>query len=89
MTMAIDRESITTDVLKDGSLPTYTAVPMQFAAGPDGSDFSEDQEKFSDVCTYDAEKAADYWVKGIEIFVSIENTKFLKSFYTGCTVLFI
>ena len=66
MTMAIDRESITTDVLKDGSLPTYTAVPMQFAAGPDGSDFSEDQEKFSDVCTYDAEKAADYWAKGLE-----------------------
>ena len=66
MTMAIDRESITTDVLKDGSLPTYTAVPMQFAAGPDGSDFSEDQSKFSDVCAYDAEKAADYWAKGLE-----------------------
>ena len=33
---------------------------------PDGSDFSEDQEKFSDVCTYDAEKAADYWAKGLE-----------------------
>ena len=31
MTMAIDRESITTDVLKDGSLPTYTAVPMQLS----------------------------------------------------------
>ena len=66
MTMAIDRESITTDVLKDGSLPTYTAVPMQFAAGPDGSDFSEDQSKFSDVCAYDTEKAADYWAKGLE-----------------------
>ena len=48
LTMAIDREAITNDVLKDGSIPTYTAVPMQFAAGPDGSDFSEDQEMFSD-----------------------------------------
>ena len=66
LTMAIDREAITTDVLKDGSAPTYTAVPMDFAAGPDGSDFSEDQTKFSDVCKYDAAAAAEYWAKGLE-----------------------
>ena len=29
MTMAIDREAVTKDVLKDGSTPTYTAVPPQ------------------------------------------------------------
>jgi oligopeptide transport system substrate-binding protein len=66
MTMAIDRDAITNDVLRDGSLPTYTAVPPQFATGPDGSDFSEDQEKFSDYCKYDATAAADYWKKGLE-----------------------
>ena len=66
LTSAIDREAITADVLKDGSAPTYTAVPMQFAAGPDGSDFSEDQAKFSDVCAFDAAKAAEYWTKGLE-----------------------
>ena len=66
LTSAIDREAITEDVLKDGSAPTYTAVPMQFAAGPDGSDFSEDQAKFSDVCAFDAAKAAEYWTKGLE-----------------------
>lgn len=66
LTMAIDREAITGDVLKDGSAPTYTAVPPEFAAGPDGSDFSADQEKFADVCTYDATAAADYWTKGLE-----------------------
>lgn len=66
LTHAINREDITAEVLKDGSIPTYTAVPMQFAAGPDGSDFSEDQEKFSEVCSFDAEKAADYWKKGLE-----------------------
>lgn len=66
LTMAIDREAITADVLKDGSLATYTAVPMEFAAGPDGSDFSGDQEKFKDVCTYDTTKAAEYWEAGLQ-----------------------
>ena len=66
LTMAIDRDAITGDALKDGSAPTYTAVPPEFAAGPDGSDFSADQEKFADVCTCDATSAADYWTKGLE-----------------------
>ena len=66
LTMAIDRDSITAGVLKDGSKPTYTAVPMDFAAGPDGSDFSADQDKFSDVCKFDSAAAADYWNKGLE-----------------------
>lgn len=65
MTMALDREAITNDVLKDGSLPTYTAVPMQFAAGPDGSDYSANQERYADVCAYDTAKAAEYWEKGL------------------------
>lgn len=66
LTMAINREAITNDVLKDGSKPTYTAVPPQFATGPDGSDFAADQTQFADVCSYDAAKAADYWAKGLE-----------------------
>ena len=65
ITMALNREAITTDVLKDGSAPTYTSVPMDFAAGPDGSDFSADQTKFSDYCRFDATAAADYWAKGL------------------------
>ncbi|MGN0292308.1 MAG: peptide ABC transporter substrate-binding protein [Lachnospiraceae bacterium] len=66
MTMAIDREAITEDVLKDGSTPTYTAVPVEFASGPDGTDYSKDQKKYQDVCTYDTEAAASYWEKGLE-----------------------
>jgi len=66
LTFAIDRTSIIEDVLKDGSLPTFTAVPPQFATGPDGSDFSGDQEKFKDVCDSDPEKAAEFWQKGLE-----------------------
>ena len=66
LTHAINREAITEDVLKDGSLPTSTAVPPQFAAGPDGSDFSADQELFAEVCSYDPDKAAEYWAAGLE-----------------------
>lgn len=66
LTFAIDRTAICEDVLKDGSKPTYTAVPMDFAAGPDGSDFSADQTKFQDVCADDIAKAAEYWQKGLE-----------------------
>lgn len=65
MTMAINREAITTDILKDGSAPTYTAVPMDFATGPDGTDYAADQTKYADVCAFDSEKAADYWQKGL------------------------
>ncbi len=53
MTFALDRDAITNDVLKDGSTPAYTAVPAQFATGPDGSDFSADQTKFAEFCAYD------------------------------------
>ena len=58
---AVNRASIVGDVVKDGSVATYTAVPPQFAAGPDGSDFSADQTMFSDVCADDTAKAAEYY----------------------------
>ena len=61
ITFALDRDAITGDVLKDGSAPCYTAVPPQFAAGPDGSDFSADQTKFAEFCAYDADKAKEYY----------------------------
>ncbi len=66
LTMAIDRDTITKDVLKDGSNPSYRAVPMDFCTGPDGKDFSEDQEMHKDVCNFDAAKAAEFWKKGLE-----------------------
>jgi oligopeptide transport system substrate-binding protein len=60
---AVNRASIVADVIKDGSVATYTAVPPQFATGPDGTDFSADQKKFSDVCADDTAKAAEYYAK--------------------------
>ena len=61
ITFALDRDSITDDVLKDGSAPCYTAVPPQFATGPDGSDFSADQTKFAEDCAFDADKAKQFY----------------------------
>ena len=66
LTMAINRQDITELVLKDGSKPTYTAVPMDFATGPDGTDFSADQTMFSNVCADDATQAAEFWQKGLD-----------------------
>ena len=66
LTTAIDRETITAAVLKDGSQASYRAVPKDFCTGPDEKDFSEDQEMHKDVCSFDAAKAADYWKKGLE-----------------------
>lgn len=63
---AVNRASIVADVVKDGSVATYTAVPPQFATGPDGSDFSADQTRFADVCSDDTKKAADYYKKACE-----------------------
>ena len=66
ITNAVNRASIVNDVVKDGSVATYTAVPPQFATGPDGTDFSADQTRFADVCADDAAKAADYYAKAKE-----------------------
>ena len=61
ITFALDRDSITGDVLKDGSAPCYTAVPPQFATGTDGSDFSADETKFAEDCAFDADKAKQFY----------------------------
>ena len=66
LTFAINREALTEQVLKDGSIPTYTMVPLELAAGPDGTDFSGDQTMFKDVCASDAEKAAEFWKQGLQ-----------------------
>ena len=59
---AIDRESLVDNYVMDGSLPTYTAVPPQFAASATtGEDFSADQQKFADYIGFDVEKAQAYF----------------------------
>ncbi len=62
ITNAIDRESLVDNYVMDGSIATYTAVPPQFAASSTtGEDFSADQTKFAEYCSYDVEKAQEYF----------------------------
>ncbi len=74
ITNALDREAIVTDVVKDGSVATFTAVPPQFATGPDGSDFSADQSKFSDYCSFNADFAKECYDKACEELGQTEFT---------------
>ncbi len=66
LTNAINRVAIAQDVLKDGSKPTYTAVPMEFAAGPDGSDYAADQTRYAEFCADDTDKALECWNAGLQ-----------------------
>ncbi len=54
---AIDRETMMVSVVKDGSQAAYFAVPDGLAVGPDGKDFRETAEDYSDVIGYDVKKA--------------------------------
>lgn len=60
LTNAINRVDVTNQ-LNDGSLPTYTAVPRDFAA-----DFSKDQGKYTAYCADDTDAAAKYWETGLK-----------------------
>lgn len=67
ITNAIDRESLADNYVMDGSLPTYTAVPPQFAASATtGEDFSADQEMFADYIGFDTARAQEYYEKAKE-----------------------
>mgnify|MGYP004630291981 CR=1 FL=1 len=60
---AIDRETMMTNIVKDGSKAAYFNVPDELAAGPDGQDFRATAEDYSDVISYDVEKAQEYLEK--------------------------
>ena len=58
----IDRYNLTDNYVMDGSLPTFTAVPPQFAANNEtGEDFSADQDQFLDLCDYNPDAAQAFF----------------------------
>ena len=54
LTLSIDRDVIANDVLKDGSVAAVGFIPMQFAFGPDGTDY---RDTAGDLLTFDVEAA--------------------------------
>ncbi len=58
----IDRESLVNNFVANGSLATYTAVPINFAPNFEtGKFFAEDQKQFADVVSFDVEKARTFF----------------------------
>ncbi len=63
LTHALDREAIVKDVVKDGSLATYTAVPSQYAFNEKGEDFTLVQKEYPELCDDNAAKALEFYNK--------------------------
>lgn len=59
LALAFDKEAVTANILKDGSIPAYFAVPTLLATGPDGKDYRETAG--SGYFTADKAKALEYW----------------------------
>ena len=58
---AIDRESLVNNYVVNGAKATYTAVPVEFAPNAEtGKFFAEDQKQFSDVVSFNVDKARRY-----------------------------
>ena len=66
MNLSINREKIQENLLKAGYYPHSRIIPDGFCKDPDGSDFAEDPNKYSDICGFDREKARQYWEKGLK-----------------------
>lgn len=59
LALAFDKEAVAANILKDGSIPAYFAVPTLLATGPDGKDYRETAG--SGYFTADKAKALEYW----------------------------
>lgn len=60
---AVDRETIATFVLKDGSVAAQGLIPVSLSTGPDGRDY---RESSGSLVSYDPAKATEYYTKAVE-----------------------
>ena len=65
LSLAIDRESYAHNVENDLMEPLTGLIPRGLAKEPDGSDFCDDTVRYPDVCSYDPDRARDYFEKGL------------------------
>lgn len=59
LSLCFDKEAICNNILKDGSIPAYFAIPTLLATGPDGKDYREDAG--SNYFKTDKAEALKYW----------------------------
>ncbi len=63
LSLAFDKDALVNDILQNGSLAANYAVPADFVKHPEtGEDF---REANGDLNAFDAEKAKEYWEKGL------------------------
>lgn len=63
LSLAFDKDALVNDILQNGSLAANYAVPAEFVKHPEtGEDF---REANGDLNEFDAEKAKEYWEKGL------------------------
>lgn len=64
---AVDREDLTANVLKDGSIPAVGFVTRELSNGPDGKDYRDTAEEYFAQTGEEREKLAqEYWEKAKE-----------------------
>jgi oligopeptide transport system substrate-binding protein len=64
LSLAFDKDALVNDILQNGSLAANYAVPADFVKHPEtGEDFRAKYEEFN---TFNAEKAKEYWEKGLK-----------------------
>ena len=63
MSLAIDRDTIAANVLKDGSIGADGLIPKDLATGPSGEDFREENGKLTE---YNLDQAKEYYAKALE-----------------------
>ncbi|MBW1605282.1 peptide ABC transporter substrate-binding protein [Lactobacillus sp. Sy-1] len=68
ISLAIDRKSLTNDVLGDGSIPAKGFVPTKLAShdGKDFADAAEDSNETTNDVSYNLAEAKKYWAKGLK-----------------------
>lgn len=75
LSLAIDREQLVSNVLKDGSVVGMGFVPVGLATGPDGKDYRDTADVY---LSMDKEKAKEYFALGLqELGVSSISLRFL------------
>ena len=65
ISMAIDRDDLANNILKDGSKAAAGFVPRELSVSPSGSDFRDDAGNY-DVTIYDLEKAQQLFAEGLK-----------------------